>query len=193
MTPDEIIAGFEAGKPGTERIARLRRRVEALRGDGVWAAMLDGLCRLDGTGLAEFLGRVRPDPEPASRPRGFEGLLDVVEAMRDGALSCRIAPRPDLYETMPLRQAHENGVRLRLGLARGSWNEEAEALSRRLHEERERPLVLLPARLGEAVGPAQVVAALAANAALAVRRHERARDLEALRKAVFAAREGRAA
>lgn len=92
MTPDEILSKLEAGAPGTERLRRLRARVEAIQADPVHGALLAGLCELGQDGLHEFLHAVTPNPKLLDTPRGLDDLCGVVEDLRDGKVRWRVQP-----------------------------------------------------------------------------------------------------
>jgi hypothetical protein len=185
MTADDIIAGFEAGRPGTERYARLRERVARIGRDRDWGDALSALCGLDGRALGVFLRAVRPDPAPAGTPRGLECLVSLVEDLMAGTERVRLAPAREDYETTLLRHVHEALARRKLGLAKGEGDAEAEALARRTFEARPRPVVLVPDPTGAGEGPRAMLAALAGNAALAEAAGLRSADLAARRRAAL--------
>lgn len=189
-SPEEILAGFEEGKPGSRRLGLLARQVSYIRADGAWGNVLSALCLLDGPAILTFLGRLFPAAAPARDPRGFESLCDAVDALRTSRVPCRPEPRGTRWEDDLGREALRGIVRNRLGLAGGAWNEAAEAEARRMHEAREQPFVLVPFDGPAPAGAPQILAALAANAALAEASRERSADLLARREAVLARRVG---
>lgn len=194
----EIIDALDAGRPQSERLNRLRARVDAL--DGVCANVLSELCDLDGGELVRLLHRLPGEPPGLpDTPRGLDWLVGFVEGLADERIRCRVVPHeaPDHFPAATARhkERRREEVRKEHALGDGEWTPEAErSLRMKVRQEKarrdaERFLVLeqVPAG-GQVSGPVQVLAALAVNRQLRGMLDERSRDLQARRERVLEAR-----
>ncbi len=141
MTPHEILSELESGNPGTERLRRLRARVDAIQADPVHGALLAGLCGLGRNGLHDFLHAVTPNPKLLDTPRGLDDLCGVVEALRDGKVRWRVRPLAD-------------------GKGKGGWRERQLVLAPALPGQGESGLVQVLAAVAANAGLAAEVAAI---------------------------------